>query len=171
MNWSPRFGVVPELCRAPDSCGSMRSSAADSHRTARANFRSCAIPGAAAPYDRASLKIFYPAIADDSAEQRNAGIMPVDEQGGPFPILIMMPGINVGPESYAWLAGELAICGVVVVTYSMIAEEAVGPIDDQLPPLDVLRGTLFISFCCVLILKTSLKLFISSLTFRSITFA
>jgi len=114
----------------------MRSSASDSHRTARAIFRSCAIHGAAAPYDRASLKIFYPAIADDSAEQRNAGLMPADEQGGPFPILIMMPGINVGPESYAWLAGELAVRGVVVVTYSMIAEEMPGYIS-LTPGLDL----------------------------------
>jgi len=114
----------------------MRSPASDSHRTARAIFRSCAIPGAAAPYDRVSLKIFYPAIPDDSVEQRNAGIMPADEAGAPYPVLIMMPGINVGPESYAWLASELAIRGVVVVTYSMIAEEMPGYIS-LTPGLDL----------------------------------
>jgi len=114
----------------------MRSPVPDSGRTARAIFRSCAIPDAASPYDRASLKIFYPAIPDDSSEQRNAGIVPADEQGAPYPVLIMMPGINVGPESYTWLASELAVRGIVVVTYSMIAEEMPGYIS-LTPGLDL----------------------------------
>jgi len=75
-------------------------------------------------------------MPDDGAEQRNAGIMPADEQGAPYPILIMMPGINVGPESYTWLAGELAKRGIVVVTYSMIAEEMPGYIS-LTPGLDL----------------------------------
>ncbi len=95
-------------------------------RTARALFRVCEIPGAEAPYDRAFLRIFYPALPDDGEEQRNAGLVPADRTGAPYPLLLMMPGINVGPESYAWLAAVLAMRGIVTVTYSMIAEEMPG---------------------------------------------
>jgi dienelactone hydrolase len=62
--------------------------------------------------------------------------MPADKEGGPYPVLIIMPGINVGPESYAWLASALAVRGIVVVTYSMIAEEMPGYIS-LTPGLDL----------------------------------
>lgn len=104
----------------------MHSKANDTGRCARAIYRVCEIPGAAAPYDRAHLKIFYPAMPDDGIEQRNAGLMGVDKSGAPYPLLIMMPGINVGPEAYAWLGRELAMRGIVTVTYSLIAEEMPG---------------------------------------------
>ena len=105
-------------------------------RIARAIYRACEIPGAAAPYDRAFLKIFYPALPDDGEEQLNAGLVPADHTAAPYPLLIMMPGINVGPESYTWLAAELARQGVVTVTYSMIAEEMPGYIS-LTPGLDL----------------------------------
>ncbi len=114
----------------------MRSENSGSGRVARAVFRTCAIPGASAPYDRASLKIFYPAVPDDSEEQRNAGVVPADHEHGPHPVLIILPGINVGPESYAWLARELCVRGFIVVTYSLIAEEMPGYIS-LTPGLDL----------------------------------
>lgn len=96
------------------------------HRIARAVFRSCALPDAGAPYDRLTLKVYYPAIPDDGVEQKNAGLVPADRSGGPYPLVVVMPGINVGPESYGWLAKNLAVRGHVVVTYSLIAEEMPG---------------------------------------------
>jgi len=92
----------------------------------RAVYRACEIPGAAAPYDRAFLKIFYPALPDNGEEQRNSGLVPADTRQAPYPVLIMMPGINVGPESYTWLARALAMQGIVTATYSMIGEEMPG---------------------------------------------
>jgi len=79
-----------------------------------------------APYDRLSLKIYYAALPDDGVEQRNAGVVPADQSAAPCPVVIMMPGINVGPEAYAWLASHLALHGIITVTYSMIAEEMPG---------------------------------------------
>ncbi len=114
----------------------MRSKDPGPGRVARAVFRSCTIPGADAPHDRASLKIYYPAIPDDGDEQRNAGLVPADNAGAPYPVMIMMPGINVGPESYGWLAVTLAVRGMIVVTYSMIAEEMPGYIS-LTPGLDL----------------------------------
>ena len=105
-------------------------------RVARAVFRACEIPGANPPYDRASLKIYYPALPDDGIEQRNAGLMPADRSAAPYPVVIMMPGINVGPEAYAWLARELALAGIVTVTYCLIAEEMPGYIS-LTPGLDL----------------------------------
>jgi len=95
-------------------------------RIARALFRSVALPGAMAPYDRLMLRIYYPALPDDSDEQRNSGVVAVDTTGAPYPLVVVLPGINVGPECYAWLAAALAVSGHVVVTYSMIAEEMPG---------------------------------------------
>ena len=95
-------------------------------RTARAVYRACEIAGASAPYDRLSLKIYYPAAPDDGEEQRNAGVVPADCAAAPFPVVVIMPGINIGPEAYGWLAEHLALHGFVTVCYTMIAEEMPG---------------------------------------------
>ncbi|MEH6586078.1 MAG: alpha/beta fold hydrolase [Halioglobus sp.] len=100
----------------------------------RAIYRAIAIPGLKPPYDRASLKIFYPAKYSDSDEERNAGVVPADTSFAPFPVVIMLPGINLGPEAYTWLARELATAGVATVTYTLIAEEMPGYIS-QTPGL------------------------------------
>jgi dienelactone hydrolase len=92
----------------------------------RALYRAIQIPGSAAPYDRASLKIYYPSNPTDSEEERNSGVVPAATEGAPFPIAVLMPGINVGPESYAWLACKLAESGIVTVTYTLVAEEMPG---------------------------------------------
>ena len=94
--------------------------------TVRAIYRAVAIPESTSPYDRASLKVYYPAKYGDSAEERNSGVVPVDSASAPFPVVIMQPGINVGPESYSWLAHELAAQGIVTVTYTLVAEEMPG---------------------------------------------
>lgn len=95
-------------------------------RTARAVYRACELPGASAPYDRLSLKIYYPAAPDNGEEQRNAGVVPVDSSAGPYPVVVIMPGINIGPEAYSWLAEYLALHGFVAVCYTMVAEEMPG---------------------------------------------
>jgi pimeloyl-ACP methyl ester carboxylesterase len=94
--------------------------------TVRALFRVAALAGVPAPYDRASLKIFYPAAPKNSAEERNSGMVPCDSSRAPFPVVVLLPGINVGPESYSWLAHGLAENGYVVVSYQVIAEEMPG---------------------------------------------
>ena len=92
----------------------------------RAIYRAIAIPDAEPPYDRASLKIYYPSKPGDSDEERNTGVVPADTAGAPLPVAIIMPGINVGPESYGWLAQSLAESGFIAVTYTLVAEEMPG---------------------------------------------
>ena len=94
--------------------------------TVRAIYWGASIPGAAPPGDRASLKLHYPARPEDTDEERNTGLIPVDSSRAPFPVAILMPGINIGPESYGWLARALAQRGVVTVTYTLVAEEMPG---------------------------------------------
>ena len=105
----------------------------------RALYRAISLPGAAAPYASAALKVYYPACYGGSEEERNSGVIPAASQGAPFPVTIVMPGINVGPESYGWLARELATHGIVTVTYTLVAEEMPGYISLTpglaLPPL------------------------------------
>lgn len=94
----------------------------------RALYRAAKILGAPSPYDALSLKVYYPALAPDSPEARNTGLVPADASAAPFPVVILLPGINVGPESYQWLAMELVESGLVVVTYAWIAEDLPGSI-------------------------------------------
>ena len=92
----------------------------------RAFFRATKVETAQPPYDILTLKIYYPATLSDSEDERNSGVVPANEALAPFPVVIIMPGINVGPEAYHWLAMALAERGLAVVTYSWIAEEMPG---------------------------------------------
>ncbi len=92
----------------------------------RAFYRAVKVEQASAPYDTMTLKIYYPAVSTASEEARNTGVVPADSSLAPFPIIIFLPGINVGLESYQWLAVALAEQGLVVVTYNWIAEEMPG---------------------------------------------
>jgi predicted dienelactone hydrolase len=92
----------------------------------RALYRAVAIPELAAPYNSATLKIYYPATYSASFEERNTGVVPVNKSSAPFPVVVMIPGINLSPEAYSWLAKVLAENGIITVTYSLIAEEMPG---------------------------------------------
>ncbi len=103
----------------------------------RAIFRSVRVPGLLAPNDTAHLKIHYPAILTGSDMERNTGLLPAKPQGGALPIVILLPGINVGPEGLGWLARSLCERGIVVVCYSLIGEELPGQIS-LTPGIDIM---------------------------------
>jgi len=102
----------------------------------RAIYRACKLDAAAPPYDNVTLKIFYAGLIDDSDETRNAGLVPPVPRDAACPVVIFLPGINVGPESYAWIAERCAAAGMIAVTYSHIAEEMPGYIS-LTPGLDI----------------------------------
>ena len=87
--------------------------------TVRAFYRAVTVDRASAPYNTVTLKVYYPAASDDSHAARNTGVMAADKSKAPFPIIILMPGINVGLGGYQWLAVALAEQNMVVVTYSL----------------------------------------------------
>lgn len=107
----------------------------------RAIYRVAAIPGACSPYDRVNLKIYYPALYGDSPEERNSGVIPAQRQLAPYPVVVLLPGINLGGDSNAWLALRLAQAGYATVVTTAISEEMPGYISvspglllDQLKP-------------------------------------
>lgn len=98
----------------------------------RALFRSVAMPGQPA----LSTKVYYPALYGATPLENSTGAVPAATRGAPYPLAILMPGINVSPESYGWLATALAEGGFVAVIYGWIVEEMPGMVALS-PGLDV----------------------------------
>lgn len=94
--------------------------------TVRAFFRATKVGSAQPPYDTIHLKVFYPAQMSGSDTERDWGILPADSSQAPFPVVIFFSGINCGLEMYQWLAVKLAERGLVVVTFSWVAENLPG---------------------------------------------
>ncbi|MBD2102545.1 dienelactone hydrolase [Leptolyngbya sp. FACHB-261] len=92
----------------------------------RAFFRAATVEDAAPPYNNIQLKVFYPAQLTGSDQEQDMGIVPGDSQQAPFKVVIFFNGINCGPELYQWLAVKLAERGLVVITFSWVAENLPG---------------------------------------------
>jgi dienelactone hydrolase len=103
----------------------------------RAIFRSVRIPGLIAPNDTAHLKIHYQAVYTGSDMENNTGLLPAVTDAPLSPVVVLLPGINVGPEGLGWLASALCKRGLVVVTYSLIGEELPGQIS-LTPGIDIM---------------------------------
>lgn len=88
----------------------------------RALFHAAALPNASAPYNTLHLKIYYPAASSNSDSERMTGVIPVDKTSVPMLVVIFFNGINVGIESYHWLAVKLAEANIVTVMYTHVAE-------------------------------------------------
>lgn len=94
----------------------------------RALFDSTLLPEAPAPYHALHVKAYYPAAPSGSESERMTGQIPADGTRAPLPVVIFLNGINIGIESYHWLALELAGAGFLTVLYSHIAETLPGVI-------------------------------------------
>jgi predicted dienelactone hydrolase len=57
-----------------------------------------------------------------------SGVIPADKTSAPLPVVIFFNGINVGIESYHWLAVKLAEANIVTVMYTHVAETLPGVI-------------------------------------------
>ena len=88
----------------------------------RALFHATKLPNAVSPYDVLHLKIYYPAAPTNSDTERMSGVIPADKSTAPMPVVIFFNGINVGIESYHWLAVKLAKANIVTVMYTHVAE-------------------------------------------------
>jgi dienelactone hydrolase len=94
--------------------------------TVRALFHAMAVPGATAPYDRAILKVHYPARFTGAPEERLMGTVAADASRGLMPVVVFFNGANCPPDGYSWLAIALAERGYIVVTFSYVAEDLPG---------------------------------------------
>jgi dienelactone hydrolase len=88
----------------------------------RAIFHAATLPNANAPYNVLHLKTYYPAAPTHSDAERMSGVIPADKSSAPMPVTIFFNGINVGIESYHWLAVKLAEAKTVTVMYTHVAE-------------------------------------------------
>lgn len=91
--------------------------------TVRAFYRCATAPGYDAPYDAINIKVYYPAAYRGRFAERDTGFIPADADRGPFPAVLILPGINLSHEGYGWLAQRLAAAGFVALTYSWTARE------------------------------------------------
>ncbi|GAB4506619.1 MAG: hypothetical protein Fur0017_28720 [Anaerolineales bacterium] len=94
----------------------------------RALFHAAALPNANAPYNVLHLKVYYPAAPTGSDAEKMTGVIPADKTSAPLPVVIFFNGINVGIESYHWLAVRLAQANIVTVMYTHVAETLPGVI-------------------------------------------
>jgi hypothetical protein len=104
----------------------------------RALFHAVALPNANAPYNVLHLKIYYPAAPTDSDAERMTGILPADKACAPMKVVLFFNGINVGIESYHWLAVKLAQANLVTVMYTHVAETLPGVLG-LTPAIDLSR--------------------------------
>lgn len=94
----------------------------------RALFHAATLPNASAPYNVLHLKVYYPAAPINSDAERMTGVIPADKTSAPMPVVIFFNGINVGIESYHWLAVKMAEANIVAVMYTHVAETLPGVI-------------------------------------------
>ncbi len=85
------------------------------------------------PDTDASMATLYYA-ADEGAldTARLTGLVAADQSRSPWPLVIVLPGINVPPDSYRWLAIRLVQAGYCVATYASIG--SLGPAGRGITP-------------------------------------
>jgi hypothetical protein len=80
------------------------------------------VPGDA-PYDRAALRVFYPANETESAKETGVfPIRPLKHQ----PVVIFFPGVNCSPHSNYWLLRYLAENNLVVAILEWVGQNLPG---------------------------------------------
>jgi dienelactone hydrolase len=92
----------------------------------RARHGAVAVPGLDAPYDTVHYRIFHPARRSGDDRERLTGVVPPDPTLAPWPVVIFLPGINIGPEGYRWLAMDLASAGYATVTMELVGDTLPG---------------------------------------------
>lgn len=80
------------------------------------------VPGAAAPFDTMHVTVRHPALPARNDVERMSGMLAADPQGAPYPVVLVMPGVNVASAGYLDLAVALATSGFVSVTFDWVAE-------------------------------------------------
>ncbi len=103
----------------------------------RAIFRAIKVKTANSPFDVIQTKVFYPSNEPQNDIEKNSGILSPDLVKTPFPVVIMLNGVNCPPESYNWLALELAKKGCIFVCFQWITNELPGGLQGLTPGIDV----------------------------------
>ena len=80
------------------------------------------VDGAPAPYDTVHLTVRHPALPARNDVERMSGALTADTSSAPYPVVVVLPGVNVASAGYTWLAQALVEAGHVVVTYDWVGE-------------------------------------------------
>lgn len=99
--------------------------------TIRAFYRATQVTAFDPPYNTVTMKVYYPAKDTLTEQEQHTGAVAANPDHAPYPVLIILPGINVGPEAYAWLATHLAEQGIVTITYTLLSNEMPGLISQS----------------------------------------
>lgn len=94
------------------------------------------VPGTTSPWNVAHLRAFYRAAPTWSLAERMSGSLPADASTGRRPVVLVVPGINIGQDSYRWLAESLVDAGFVAVTFDLVGELMPGQVGTT-PGLDL----------------------------------
>lgn len=88
----------------------------------RALRTACRVPGAPAPYDTVHLAVRYPALPARDDAERMSGRLAADAAGAPYPVVVLVGGVNCPADAYRWLAFRLVEAGFVVVGYDWVGQ-------------------------------------------------
>ncbi|MGI9667730.1 MAG: alpha/beta hydrolase family protein [Acidimicrobiia bacterium] len=105
----------------------------------RSLYGAARIPDAEPPYDTVHFRVFYPAATTGSDTERLTGEMN-PQSGQPLPVVIFLPGVNVPPDSYTWLASAIAESGMAAVTLGVVEDVFAGRIGLS-PGMDIAKVT------------------------------
>ena len=84
------------------------------------------VPGLDPPNDTVHFRLFHPARFSGDDSERMTGQVPPDPTSAPWPLIVWLPGINIGPEGYRWLAIDAARAGYAFVTMAVVADTLPG---------------------------------------------
>jgi dienelactone hydrolase len=82
-----------------------------------------------APYDRASLRLFYPARDTIDAHVRDTGLLYARAGHGPLPVIIFLPAVNAPSHSYFWLMHQFVAYGFAVALPEWLAQNVPGRVN------------------------------------------
>jgi dienelactone hydrolase len=80
------------------------------------------VPGLPEPFDTAHVKLYYPAAPTGDDTERLTGTVAADRARAPFPVVVLLPGVNVAPDCYRWLAVSVAARGYAVAVPAVVEE-------------------------------------------------
>lgn len=80
------------------------------------------VPGTEAPYDTVHLAVRYPALPPRDDVERMSGRLGADVTGAPYPVVVLVSGVNCPADAYRWLAFRLVEAGFVVVGYDWVGQ-------------------------------------------------
>lgn len=86
------------------------------------------VPTAAPPHDTVHYRIFHPARFTGAEIERQTGSLPPATGSAPWPVVIVLGGVNVNPDGYRWLASHLAAADIATVLYQFVGEVTPGDV-------------------------------------------